>query len=78
MQCPNGQQDKMTSNDLQNFTQKFKVRTTRTSLKSGDELKCPGRVCSSCYTCVTRRVSVTRHQHHLIWTIYVNKHKQHQ
>jgi hypothetical protein len=42
MQCPNGQQDKMTNNDLQNFTQKSKVRTTRTSLKSGDELSAVG------------------------------------
>jgi hypothetical protein len=36
--------DKMTNNDLQNITHKTKDRLTRTILKTGDELKCSGRV----------------------------------
>jgi hypothetical protein len=39
----NGQRKrtKWTSNDLQNITQKTKDRSTRTPLKTGDELGCP-------------------------------------
>jgi len=51
----NGQseKDKRTNNDPQNIKQKTKDRTTRTTLKSADELMCPGRVNSS-----TRRVTL--------------------
>jgi len=38
----------MPNNDLQNTTQKTKDRATRTTLKSGGELRCSGRVSSSC------------------------------
>ena len=37
---------------------KTKDRVTRTSLKTGDELMCPGRVRSSCSTSDTRRVNI--------------------
>jgi hypothetical protein len=48
---------KRTRNDLQNTTQKTKDRATRTSLKTGDELMCPGRISSSC----ARRVTPVTH-----------------
>jgi hypothetical protein len=37
-----------TNNYLQNSTHKTKDRVTRTSLKTGNELMCSGRVSSSC------------------------------
>jgi hypothetical protein len=40
--------NKRTNNDLQSTTQKTKDRATRTPLKSGCELSCAGKVCSSC------------------------------
>jgi hypothetical protein len=40
--------DQRPSNDLQNTTQKTKDRATRATLKSGGELRCSGRVSSSC------------------------------
>ena len=40
---------KMINNDLQNTTQKIKDRTTRTPLKTWDELRYSGRVSSSCW-----------------------------
>ena len=33
---------------------------------TGGELRCPGRVCSSCSAFDTRRVTAKRHEHHLI------------
>jgi len=36
--------DKKTNNDLQSTTRKTKDRETRTSLWTGGELRCPGRV----------------------------------
>ena len=50
--------DKRTNNDLQTFTQKTKDRVTRTSLKTGSELWCCGRVSRSCPTCGISRVSL--------------------
>ena len=41
---------KRTNNDLQNITHKTKDRVTRTPLETGGELRCPGRVGSSCST----------------------------
>ena len=35
-----------------------KDRVTRTPLKTGGELRCSGRVSSSCSTCGTRRVNL--------------------
>jgi len=43
------------SNDQQNSTQKTKDRETQTPLKTGGELRCSGRVDSSCST---RRVTL--------------------
>ena len=44
-------------------TYKTKDRVTRTPLKTGGELRCSGRVGSSCYTSGTRRVNlVTQHR----------------
>ena len=40
--------DKWTNNDIQNTTQKTKDRSTRTPLKASCELRCSGRVGSSC------------------------------
>jgi hypothetical protein len=39
--------DKRTNNDLQDITHKTKDRITRTSLKTGGELRISGRVSSS-------------------------------
>jgi hypothetical protein len=39
-------------------TYKTKDRVTRTPLKTGDELRCSGRVSSSCSTSGTRRVNL--------------------
>jgi hypothetical protein len=41
--------DKRTTNDLQNPTQKTNDQATRTPLKIGFELRCPGRVSNSCF-----------------------------
>jgi hypothetical protein len=48
----NGQKKKYkgTNNDLQNITHKSKDRVTRTPLKTKNELRCSGRVGSSCST----------------------------
>ena len=50
--------EKRTNNDVQNTTQKIKDRAIRTSLKSGDELRCSGRVSNSCSTCDNSSVTV--------------------
>jgi hypothetical protein len=50
------QKDKRTNNDPQNITHKTKGRVTRTPLKTEDELRCSGRVSSSCSTSYTRRL----------------------
>ena len=49
---------KRTHNDLQNTTQKTKDLATQTAHKTGDELRCSGRVGSSCSTSGTRRVTL--------------------
>jgi len=51
-------QDNGQNNDLQNTTLKTNDRVTRTPLKTGDELRCSGRVNSSCSTSGTRRVTL--------------------
>ena len=50
--------DKRTNNDLQSITHKTKDRTSRTPLKTGDELGCSGRVGSSCSTSGIHRVTL--------------------
>ena len=52
---------KRTHSDLQSITQKTKDRATLIPLKPRVELKCYGRVSSSCSTCDIRRVTVKRH-----------------
>jgi hypothetical protein len=56
----NGQQkkDKRTNNDLQNIIHKTQDRVPRNSLKPGGELRCSGRVSSSCSTSGTRHVNL--------------------
>ena len=46
---------KRTNNDLQNITQKLKMKATRTPINTGegDEVRCTGSVGSSCFTCDT-------------------------
>jgi hypothetical protein len=51
-------QKKKTNNNPQNTTQKTKDRAIRTTLKTGGELRCSGRVDSSCSTSDTHRVTV--------------------
>jgi hypothetical protein len=53
----NGQKNlsKRTNNDLQNYTYKTKDQVTRTPLKIGGELRCSGRVISSCSTSGNQR-----------------------
>jgi len=48
---------KRTNDDLKNTTQKTKDRATRTPPKTGGELRCSGKVSSSCSTSDTRRVA---------------------
>jgi hypothetical protein len=43
---------------IYNHTHKTKDRVTRTQLKTRDELRCSGRVSSSCSTSGTRRVNL--------------------
>jgi hypothetical protein len=43
---------KRTNNNLQNITHKTKDRVTRTTLKSGVEFSCCGRVSSTCSTTI--------------------------
>ena len=50
---------KRTNNDQQNITQKTKDQATRTPLKTGVELRRPGRVNSSCSTSGIRIRRVT-------------------
>jgi hypothetical protein len=50
---------KRTTNDLHNITHKTKDRVTRTSIKTGGELRCSERVDSSCATSGIRRVTLT-------------------
>jgi hypothetical protein len=54
----NGQKkkDKRTNNNLQNITRKTTDRVTQTQLKTAGELRCSGRVSSSCSTCCSHRV----------------------
>jgi hypothetical protein len=58
---------KRSSNDLQNTTLKTKDRATLAPLKRGAELSCYGRVSNFCSTSDTSRVTVKRHDHHMIW-----------
>jgi len=48
---------KITTNDIQNIKQTITDRAARarTPLKTVDELRCSGRVTSSCSTCVNHR-----------------------
>jgi hypothetical protein len=48
--------DKQTNNYPQNTTQKTKDRATRTPLKTGGDILCSRRICSSCSISNTRRV----------------------
>jgi hypothetical protein len=41
---------KRKNNDLQNNTQKTRDWTTTTPQKTGDEMRCSGKVTSSCFT----------------------------
>jgi hypothetical protein len=56
----NGQKkrNRRTNNDLQNTTHKTKDRVTRTPLSTGCEIKCSGRVSSSCSSSDTSRVTL--------------------
>ena len=56
---------KKTNKDLQNTTQKNKDRATRIPLKIGGEIRCSGKVISSCSSSDTHHVAVKRHEHHL-------------
>jgi hypothetical protein len=51
---------KRTNNDLQNITHKMKDRVTGTPLKNGAQLRCSGRVGSSCFTSDTRGVNLVK------------------
>ena len=49
---------KRKNNELLNTTEKTEDRVTRTPLETGGELRCSGRVSSSCSTRGTRRVNL--------------------
>ena len=50
--------NKMTNNDIQNITHKTKDRVTQTPLKIKGELRCYGRVSSSCSSSGTCRFTL--------------------
>jgi hypothetical protein len=54
----NGQKVQKDKQRSTKHTYKTKDRVTRTSLKTGGELRCSGRVSSSCSTSGTRRVNL--------------------
>jgi hypothetical protein len=51
---------KRTNNDLQNISQNTKDRVTRSTLKTGGELVCSGRVSCSCPTSGTCHIILVR------------------
>jgi len=53
-------------------THKTKDRVTRTPLKTGDELRCSGRLSSSCSTSDTRRVNPVTVVIKLLFADFVN------
>jgi hypothetical protein len=57
---------KRTNNDLQNITQKLKMKATRTPINTGegDEVRCTGSVGSSCFTCDTV-IKFSMHNKHI-------------
>jgi hypothetical protein len=59
----NGQQKmyRKRNNDLQWITHITKDRVRRTTLKTGEGLRCSGRVCSSCSTSDTRKIQIVCH-----------------
>ena len=66
--------DKRTNNNLQKITQKTKDRAARTPSKIRSELRCSGRVISSCSTCDTRSVTfvtnpVINHEWRTYWIV---------
>ena len=50
--------DKIINNDLQKYTLKTKDQVARTPLKTGGDVRCSGRVNSSCSTSGTRPVNL--------------------
>ena len=48
-------------NNLQSTIQETQDRETRTPLKTGDDIRCTGRVSSSCSTSTTRHVTLGTH-----------------
>jgi hypothetical protein len=56
----NGQTEKDKQRSTKH-THKTKDPVTRTPIKTGDELRCSGRVSSSCFTRCTRRVNLVTH-----------------
>ena len=58
--------DNRTNNDLQITTHKTKDRVTRILLKPGGELRCFGRVSSSCSTSGTHRVTLVTNPAYVI------------
>jgi len=59
------QQKQQKNHDLLNITQKVRSKNT-SPLKIGEELRCTGWVSNSFSIWDTRRVTVKRHEHHLI------------
>ena len=55
-------------------TYKTKDRVTRTPLKTGDELRCPGMVGSSCSTSITRRGNLVKSVWFLHWFSVLHEH----
>ena len=60
-----------TNDNLQNITLKTTHESTRTPLKTEGTVMCSGGFRCSCSSCDTRRVTVKRHDHHLIYTASV-------
>ena len=58
---------KSSNNDPQNMTHRTTDQVTRTPLKIGSELRCPGRVSSSCSTSDTHRLNLVTKPSLFLW-----------
>jgi hypothetical protein len=61
--------------DKQRTTKRNPENQRSSNTSTGGELRCSGRVSSSCFTCGTRRVPVRRHEYHLIWKSFLTSAK---
>ena len=61
------QRQKRTNNDLRKNTHKTKDRATRSTLKTGSEYRCSGRISSYCSTSDNRCVTLVTNPNDKLW-----------